>query len=115
MLHNKRVFGVADMETIDQLAETLTEMDWTLCTGFRFRGLLFLNDSIRPDSAQEYAVIRESDMCQLESITFGWCDKAEAIFNIKACLAMTDDGFYGKLDPPVKVEDAKHHYCGHCA
>ena len=79
MIFGKRTFGVGDVETIEELAERLTETTWALCTGFRFRGLLFLNDSFTESSAQEYAVIRESDMCQLESITFSWCDKEKAI------------------------------------
>ena len=56
MLHQKRIFGVGDIEGIEELAEKLTETTWTLCTGFRFQGLLFLNDSFTEDSAQEYAV-----------------------------------------------------------
>ena len=115
MLHKKRVFGVGDIETIEELAEKLTGTTWTLCTGFRFQGLLFLNDSFTEDSAQEYAVIRESDLCQLESITFGWCNKEKAISLIKKCLDMTGDGFFGKLDLPLKIEPATQHHCGLCA
>ena len=115
MIFGKRTFGVGDIETIEELAERLTETTWTLCTGFRFRRLLFLNDSFTESSAQEYAVIRESDMCQLESITFSWCDKVKGMRHINDCLTITDDGFLGKLDTPMKVEDAKHHRCGLCA
>lgn len=115
MLHQKRTFGVGDVETIEDLAEKLTAVTWTLCTGFRFQGLLFLNDSFTEDSAQEYAVIRESDMCQLESITFSWCDKEKAIDVITECSEMTGDGFFGKLDLPLKIEPATQHHCGLCA
>ena len=115
MIHQKRTFGVADVQTIEELAEKLTETTWTLCTGFRFRGLLFLNDSFTEGTAQEYAVVRESDMCQLESITFSWCDKQKAIHNIQQCLEITDDGYFGKLETPPRIEPAKQHRCGLCA
>ena len=115
MFHLNRTFGVTDVETAEELAESLTEMTWTLCTGFRLQGLLFLNDSWSEDHAQEYAVVRESDLCQLESVTFGWCDKAQAISYIKQCLAITDDGFFGKLDKPLKIDHDKDHDCGLCA
>ena len=115
MIRQSRTFGVGTVETVEELAGKLTETTWTLCTGFRFQRLLFLNDSSSEDAAQEYAVIRESDMCQLESITFSWCDGTRAIAYIKECLEITDDGYFGKLDPPPKVEPTKHHHCGWCA
>ena len=115
MFHQNRTFGVADVQTTEELAEELTSITWTLCTGFRLQGLLFLNDSFSEDHSQEYAVIRESDRCQLESITFGWCDKPKAISCIKECLAITGDGFFGKLDKPLKIDDYKTHHCRLCA
>ena len=65
MIHKNRCFGVGNVQTIEELAEKLTTATWTLCTGFRFQGLLFLNDSFTEESAQEYAVIREADMYRM--------------------------------------------------
>ena len=115
MIHQKRTFGVGDINTTEELAEKLTGTTWTLCTGFRFRGLLFLNDSFTEDSAQEYAVVREFDMYQLESVTFSWCDKEKAIDVITECLEITGDGFFGKLDVPPKIEPVAQHHCRLCA
>ena len=73
MLHTKRVFSVADIEDATELARQLRDFSWCLCNGFRYRGVLWLNDSTSEDAIQEYAVIRERDMVQLESITVSWC------------------------------------------
>lgn len=90
MMHRRRTFNVADVLSIEELADKLTSMTWTLCTGFRLRtaeqALLFLNDSTSEDGAQEYAVFSE-DGRQLESITFGWCDQARAETLIRNVLA----------------------------
>lgn len=74
MMHRNRRWMVTDMVDATDLGEELTRVQWTLCTGFRCNGLLWLNDSFSEDSIQEYAVVRESDMAQIESITVGWCD-----------------------------------------
>jgi hypothetical protein len=77
MFHRGRTHRVAEIETAAELAERLVEHTWTLCTGFRHGGLLWLNDSTGPDGAQEFAVVREGR--QIESITFSWCSRAEAL------------------------------------
>jgi hypothetical protein len=53
--------------TAEALAARLTAHCWTLCTGFEYAGLLFLNDAVGEDGAQEYAVIQDGR--QIESIT----------------------------------------------
>lgn len=68
MLHRGRVHTVTEVASAEELAAMLVERSWTLCTGFRHAGLLFLNDSTGPDGAQEYAVVRNGR--QVESITF---------------------------------------------
>lgn len=68
MLHTTRRWNVITLGPL-QLAHRLANNSWTLCTGFRCEGLLWLNDSTSEDAVQEYAVVRESDGKQIESIT----------------------------------------------
>lgn len=74
MLHEDRRFGIFNLP--DDLSEALAEFSrcgtWTLCTGFRWRTLLLLNDSLSEDGAQEYAIVREATGEQLESLTVSW-------------------------------------------
>lgn len=72
MFHPFRAFRVTDYTDAATLAMALTEYSWTLCTGFRFAGYLLLNDAISEDGAQEFAVVREDTMEQVESITASW-------------------------------------------
>lgn len=80
MLHERRRFHIADVQSVDELCEKLTRQTWTLCTAFRLRAkgqtLLFLNDSTSEDGAQEYAVF--AGKRQVESVTFGWCTPERA-------------------------------------
>lgn len=55
------------------LAKKLRVGSWTACTGFRCGKVLWLSDATGPEGAQEYAVVRESDLQQIESITVSWC------------------------------------------
>ncbi len=79
MMFKGRAHHIGDVATAEELAAKLTEHTWTLCTGFRWGGFLLLNDSSSEDGAGEWGVVRESDKMQVESITFGWCDKARAL------------------------------------
>jgi hypothetical protein len=85
MIHKTRRFNIADVNDADELTDNLVRKCWTLCTGFRYRGLLFLNDSISEDGAGEWAVYEPARYAgvdvfqQIESITFGWCS-AEVAF-----------------------------------
>lgn len=74
MMHRNRRWMVTDMADASDLGYEISRVEWTLCTGFRCNGFLWLNDSTSEDAIQEYAVVRESDMAQIESITVGWCD-----------------------------------------
>ncbi len=80
MINEHRVYRVIDVETSQDLAEKLSTpgRTWCLCYAFRYKGLLFLNDAFSEDGAQEYAVVRESDNQQIESITFSWISIATA-------------------------------------
>ena len=85
MLHPMRRFNVMRVRSVEELAEQVTRCTWTLCTGFELEGILWLNDSLREDGAQEYAVIRGGR--QVESITFGWCSREQAEMHIRNILA----------------------------
>lgn len=92
MLHKDRCWRITDAACVEQLAELLTERTWTLCTGFRLGGVLFLNDATGPDGAQEYAAVRESDSVQVESWTCSWMTAercAELIREMLDCGAQT--------------------------
>lgn len=113
MMHNKRTFSVSNVETAEELADTLTRYSLCLCSGYRLGGLLFLNDSYNEDSAVEMAVVDEARMVQIESVTFGWMDKAEAIEQIEEMLADTETLVIGRVKN--KVENCDGHTCRLCA
>jgi hypothetical protein len=110
MMHKNRRFSISDVPEAE-LANKLVNYSWTLCTGFRCKGFLFLNDATSEDGAQEYAVIREGDSVQVESITFSWCSLEEAIGHIDILMTTKDHMDLGK------VEVLAHHegYCRLCA
>ncbi len=98
MLHADRVWSVAEVSSVEELAEKLTGTTWCCCQGFRIAGqphYVWLNDSTSEDGAQEYAVCRlelpDADMRQVESITFGWSDYARALEYILSTLRGEDD------------------------
>lgn len=115
MFHKGRTHNVAEIATAEELAKKLTETVWTLCTGFRHAGYLYLNDSSSEDGAAEYAIYKDGDPTgQIESITFGWCSEAEALKYIQEITA-------GKYDdarwetPAVKFTVGVPHTCSRCA
>lgn len=83
MMHPNRTFCITDVtpEKREDMLSGLVENTWTLCTALRIDGLLWLNDSISENGAQEYAVcveVSQADgsilLIQCESITVSWCD-----------------------------------------
>lgn len=74
MMHTSRVHQVADVpdDELDQLAERLQSITHTSCSGYRWRGLLILNDATSENGAQEYAIVREATSRQIESLTCSW-------------------------------------------
>ena len=79
MLHQDRVWSITACAHAEQLAAKLKHHTWTLCTGFSYRGILWLNDSTSEDAVQEYAVVRLITLKQIESITVSWCDHDQLI------------------------------------
>lgn len=120
MLHRNRRWCATPVESAEELARKLTEMTWCCCTAFELQGYLWLNDSTSPDGAQEYAVLKkdgpEGKPVQIESITFGWCDEADALQYVRHTLAGKDDrnSFRRPVDPVLETPE-EHGRCGHCA
>ena len=99
MMHDKRVFLVTEVSSVEELADKLTNYTWTCCTGWRLGKLLFLNDATCADGAQEYAVILDgAEQFQIESITFSWCKPPEAIQHIRQCIEYAE----GRAEPPMR-------------
>lgn len=100
MLHQDRVWTLTACAHAEQLAAKLKHHTWTLCTGFSYRGILWLNDSTSEDAVQEYAVqeyavVRLSSLKQIESITVSWCEEKQLIVYI--------NDFALSLDAPNEV------------
>lgn len=97
MLHTKRTWCVTEAGSPEGMAEKLTRHTWTLCTAFRLREYLFLNDSTSENGVQEYAVLTaptypDGPCTQVESITFGWCRYEEGLEFVRRILAHEYDG-----------------------
>jgi len=114
MLYPRRVHTLRSVTGIEELAEILTQHTWTLCAGFRLaldgRCLIFLNDSISENGAQEFAVCDQNGN-QVESITFGWCDCNRAADLIRRVLA----GEYESMGTYELLLDMnQQHLCRYC-
>ncbi len=120
---HRRVWQVAEIETVEELAHMLTEQTWVLCSGFSVAGhpeYLFLNDATCEDGAGEYGVIKggleSPSHMQIESITFSWCSYDSALGHVMKTLA----GEYDESDVAyaaiVNVEPSDVHVrCRFCA
>jgi hypothetical protein len=110
MMHSNWRFGVYEVASVGELVENFTQHTWTLCTAFSLENLLFLNDSLSEDGAQEYAVVRDGR--QIESITVSWMSRAEA-HNTLDWLLRGGGEDYGPVSPTL--EAAEDHHCPLCA
>lgn len=116
MFHSKRTWGPPrKVNSPEELAELLTEHTWTLCSAFEHSGYLYLNDSLSEDGAQEFAVVKRTakGFRQVESITFGWCDRGRAFALIREVSAGKFDGDGYPVTP--RLDEAPGHRCGFCA
>ena len=114
MMHTNRRWSLCPLATAEELAEKLTKSTRTLCTGWEYGGLWYLNDSSGEDGAQEYAVVYGG--VQIESITFSWCTEAEALRHILSCTEHAEKLLrepWSHLVQPC-VEDWQGHTCRHC-
>ncbi|MGA2669833.1 MAG: hypothetical protein ABSF21_00195 [Dehalococcoidia bacterium] len=145
MFFEKRIYSIQEIETIDDLAENLTQHIWPLCTGFSHKGLLFLNDSTSEDGAGEWAVLIPKDKMldeyeiedfrpvplptkiikanipdgmaiQIESITFGWCNQHEGVECILKCLDYLNGKAPLPFAAPAKINlNHPAGTCRHCS
>jgi hypothetical protein len=119
MMHDSRTWCVGPIETAEELARKLTEMTWTLCTGFELQGYLFLNDSTSEDGAQEFGVVKrlpDGSYLQVESITFGWLDEVRALASIRRSLqGEFDDKEFAHAVTPRLQTPQEHGRCPLCA
>jgi hypothetical protein len=81
---HKRLWGIGKVDSLEELADKLTESTWCLCNGFflpieESRGLAFLNDATCEDGAAEYAIMLAADGLdfgtQVESFTVSWMSR----------------------------------------
>jgi len=78
---------------VAMLVEKLTSMTWCSCDGFRVRvgdaTLILLNDSTSADGVQEYAVFREGQVGQIDSLSVSWMEKPSVEAAIVRCATDT--------------------------
>lgn len=113
MLHKNRRWQIVDV-TSDELLEKLLNHSWTGCTGWRCNGIFWLNDATSGDGAAEYAIVRESDSAQIESLTVSWCsadDLKDYIARYSAQGAVMEPCFAWKLDPRHLEHGKSCHLC----
>jgi hypothetical protein len=119
MLHNNRRWCIRMIDSPEELSAKLTETIWCGCTGFQIGSYLWLNDSISPDGAQEFAVIKvksTGEWIQLESITFGWCDYEQTLKLVLATLNGQDDRNSWRKRVHLRLEsESIHGRCRLCA
>lgn len=112
-MHKDRFWSVSSPRDEHELARDLTEGLWTLCTGFRYGGYLYLNDSTSEDAMQEYAVVRERDLVQVESITVTRMTMDRALEFIRGTKEVP--GFnYGKIELKRIQNAYSHKTCPLC-
>lgn len=115
MLHRRRRWAVRNVGSVSELSRYVTGRTQCLCAGFRLDGFLWLNDSTSVDALQEYALVRESDLTQVDSITVSWSTTA----TIAEIVKLNKDGAaverwnYGKV-AAEQIEPYTGHRCRHC-
>jgi hypothetical protein len=112
MIHTDRVFGVQYVSTIKTLANQLFQYTWKCCTGYQLGDYLFLNDSLTPYGAQEFAVFRITnlDYIQIESIAV-WTSNEE---HLKGVLSQSIKSRMNFGTYQLKLEDVLEHRCNLC-
>jgi hypothetical protein len=88
----------------------------TACTAFAFGKYYFLNDSASADSPQEYAIVDNTTLDQIDEVTFSWMTVPGAWEYLENLL----DGNYdhgpslGKLDGRQLHTKDQHGRCRAC-
>ena len=107
-MHIRRVWNVRE-ENLGEIVRKLKNHSWTLCTGFKWGGILILNDSTSEDALQEYAIVREADMVQLGSFTVSWMQGADLReqLEVMARIEGNPHPAYG-AHPSLRIETSEH-------
>lgn len=114
MMHTHRTWSLTTIEDPDELVNKLKRHTWCLCTGWRYKNTLWLNDSTSEDALQEYAVVRLPGRDQIESITVSWCepDKLRAFIEEFAAEDPAITEIWGIV--PADQLEVDHEPCGLC-
>jgi hypothetical protein len=59
MVHDKQIFNVVSLDSVDELAAELKPYTWTLSTGFELKGCMFPDGLFTEDSTQQYTVAKD--------------------------------------------------------
>lgn len=115
--HTNRHWQITDAPADARaFARKLAGSSWTLCTGFRFGEYLLLNDATGEDGAQEFAVVHEETLVQVESLTVGWMNEAR-LFEFLADLKIgaVELVRMGTMRRDRIETPDEHGTCPHCA
>ena len=116
---HKRKWCVEDVPDAETLAHELKRhAALTLCTGFRLQGYLLLNDATHEDAAQEFAVLKEPTLTQIESLTISWMNFDDVCATIQATVAGDYDrqtlATFVSVTPDQIETPAQHGRCRYC-
>ena len=119
MLHTQRVWCVAELDNVEEIASGLTGNTQALCTGIRWQGLLILNDATSEDGGQEYAIIDEKTGYQIESLTCSWMTPERLERSLKALGAGEEwcviaKAWTAQKDPRERIEAFEQHRKRNC-
>jgi len=117
MIHGNRKFSVKEYENLDEMCEAITSTTWCLCNSFRYKDLVFFNDSFSEDGAGEYAVYDIRSGKQIESITASWCTAESFKKHVLDLLQQQEKGeFFIIMSTKMpKWDPYKKHHCHLCA
>ena len=122
MYFDKRKYSIEEVTEIKTLAHMITQHKWPECKGFKYRNLLFLNDSTPHNEVQEYVVVKEKfsdspdkewSYFQIESFTVSNMEEKE--FRGATLRAM----FPNIVKPwdkevTLQIESVEKHSCHRC-
>ncbi len=119
MMHQRRAHKAATIGgSARELVDYVCRSTWTLCTAFKWRDLVLLNDSTSEDGAMEFTVVRlvGGVAIESESITFDWLNSDDARAStadyLEALNAGTKPGIPGT---PINLTPHPDGSCRHCA
>ena len=121
MYVDKRKYSIEEVTEIKTLAHMITQHKWPECKGFKYRNILFLNDSAPRSEAQEYVVVKEkfSDSAtkewnyfQIESFTVSNMEEDE--FRAATLRAIFPSNKPWDKEVILHIESVEKHVCHKC-